>query len=330
MFCKLAPATVIKPRSDQCMSCYAADAAEATSIKTVQDMVPAHSSNHLKGSSDANQDALTSAITSDIQTDQQADVHPEPSHHAAAAATTDDAAAGVQVNNSWHQDATNGGRTALAKDLSGDQSTVAAESISPHYSSQQSQGTNIDWEEAAAHTEVSSRQAQPEAQAGSSGAASTQQQGSNAAAQPGTIEHHIANQNMEGYSHFLGKAYQGQLHDDSAKDPKPEPPSSPPKVTSQSSQRARAFANDVKGMAPYPGCSMVGEEGGGRRWLKRAFSMVDQENMGIDMDSQMDSLDKVTPQIPCSISVHVSTVLNLCWESVVSALLHHGQQHARV
>ena len=293
--CKLASANAIKPRSEQFMSCHAAGTAEATSIKTVQDLAPAHSSNRLKGSHDANQDALISAIASDIQTDQQADAQPQPSPTAAAAATIDAAAAGVHVDNSWHSDATTACSTALGKDLSGDQSTVAAESISPRYSSQQSQGTNIDWEEAAAQGEVSSRQAQPEAQTGPSGTGSTQQQASIAAAQPGTVEHHIANQNMEEYGHFLGKAYQGHFHDDPAKDPKPEPPSSSPKLTSQSSQRARAFASDVQGMAPNPGCSMVGEEGGARPWLKRAFSMVDQENLGIDMDSQMDSLDKVTP-----------------------------------
>ena len=264
------------------MPCYGADAAEATSIKTVQDMVPADSSNHVIGSYDANQDALTSAITSDIRTDQQADAQPQPSHAAAAPI------------NSWQQGSTTTGRPALGKDLSGDQSTVAAESISPRYSSQQSQGTNIDWEEAAAHGEVSSKQLQPEVQVGRNEAASTQQQGSIAAAQPGTIEHHVANQNMEEYGHFLGRVYQGDFHADPAGNPKPEAPSSPQKLASQSSLRARAMADDVKGMAPSPGCSMVGEEGGGPRWLKRAFSMVDQENMGIDMASQMDSLDKVT------------------------------------
>lgn len=277
------------------MSCYAADAAEATSIKTV------HSSNHVVQSGDANQDALASAITSDIRTDQQADAQPQPSHAAAAPI------------NSWRQDPTTAGRPALGKDLSGDQSTVAAESISPRHSSQQSQGTNIDWEEAAAHGEVSSKQTQPEVQAGRSEAADTQQAGSIAAAQPGTIEHQVANQNMEEYGHFLGRVYQGHFHDDSARDPKPEPepPSSPHKLASQSSLRARAMADAVKGMAPSPGCSMVGEEGGGRRWLKRAFSMVDQENMGIDMDSQMDSLDKVTPLLHA-----VSLVLYRPWSYI--------------
>ncbi|KAL0041862.1 hypothetical protein WJX79_007144 [Trebouxia sp. C0005] len=41
------------------------------------------------------------------------------------------------------------------------------------------------------------------------------------------------------------------------------------------------------------GSSMIGEEGGGRPWLKRAFSLVDQENIGIDINGQMTSLEKV-------------------------------------
>lgn len=254
-------------------------------------MVPAHSSsNHLNND---HADPITSAITSDIQTDLQANAQPQQSHGAAAAAAT--TADGGEANSSGHQDFTTAGRPALGKDLSGDHSTVAAESISPRYSSQQSQGTNIDWEEAG---EVSSsRQTQPEAQASPIQAASTQQPHSTAGAQPGTIEHHIANQNLDEYTHFLGDMHQGKVHDNPAKDPKPAPPSSSQKLTSQSSQRARAFADDVKGMAPNPGSSMVGEEGGGRPWLKRAFSMVDQENMGIDMESHMNSLDKVQPRL---------------------------------
>lgn len=255
-------------------------------------MAPAHSSNHLNHD---HEDPITAAITSDIQTDLQANAQPQQPHGAAAAATA--TADSSEPNTSGHQESTTAGRTALGKDLSGDHSTVAAESISPRYSSQQSQGTNIDWEEAAAQGEVSSRQTQPEAQAGSIQAASPQQPNSTAGAQPGTIEHHIANQNLDEYTHFLGEVHEGKVHSYLAKDSKPAPPSSPQKLTSQSSQRARAFADDVKGMAPNPGSSMVGEEGGGRPWLKRAFSMVDQENMGIDMESHMNSLDKVQPSL---------------------------------
>jgi len=61
----------------------------------------------------------------------------------------------------------------------------------------------------------------------------------------------------------------------------------------RSGQQADALAEDVQGMAPNPGSSMIGEEGGGRPWLKRAFSLVDQENIGIDINGQMTSLEKV-------------------------------------
>ena len=292
-------------RHCQISPCHATGAAEATSIKTIHDMDPARSSKHFQAGRDANQDALVSAIKSDIATDQQACSQPHLSHTAAAA--THGGGSGGQPHERWHQDPTTASRTALGKDLSGDQSTVAAESISPRYSSQQSQGTNVDWEEATVHREVTSKQAQPQPHTSPSQGASIQQHGI-AAAPPGTIEHHVANQNMEEYGQYLGQVYQGHFHDDPAKDPKPEPPSSPQKLASRSSLRARAMADDVKGMAPIPGCSMVGEEGGGRRWLKRAFSMVDQENMGIDMDSQMDSLDKVLALLHA-----VSLVLYQSW-----------------
>ncbi|KAL0043790.1 hypothetical protein WJX82_000576 [Trebouxia sp. C0006] len=62
---------------------------------------------------------------------------------------------------------------------------------------------------------------------------------------------------------------------------------------SRSGQQANALAEDVQGMAPNPGSSMIGEEGGGRPWLKRAFSLVDQENLGVDINGQMTSLEKV-------------------------------------
>lgn len=285
--------------------CHAAGAAESTSIKAVQDAVPTQSSNHLTHD---HEDPITSAITSDIQTDLQASTQPQPSHGAAAAAAT---ASSSEPNTSGHQESTTAGRTALGKDLSGDHSTVVAESISPRYSSQQSQGTNIDWEEAAAQGEVSSRQTQLEAQASPNQAANTQQPNSTAGPQPGTLEHHIANQNLDEYTHFLGEVHQGKVQLDPAKHPKPAFPSWSQKLTSQSSQRARAFADDVKGMAPNPGSSMVGEEGGGRPWLKRAFSMVDQENMGIDMESQMNSLDKVESHLH-AVSLNYSEELGVC------------------
>lgn len=275
---------------------HAADAAEATSIKTMQDAAHPPIGAFLDGPHDPNRAALASVIKADVEADQQAGA--QPKHAAPAPAAAD--AAGAQPSESWQQeDSSTAGRAALGKDNSGDHSTVAAESISPRYSSQQSQGTNIDWEEAGEHGEVTSRPPHPERKASPSlDSAPPGSQSSNPAAQPGTIEHHIANQTSEQYSEFLGKVYQGHVHDDPAKDPKPAPPSLPQKPTSQSSKRARAMTDDVKGMAPNPGATMLGEEGnGGRRWLKRAFSMVDQENMGIDMNLQMDSLDKVAYSI---------------------------------
>lgn len=270
-----------------------ADRAGATSSKTVQDSVHASIGPFLDGPNrDPNSAALASVIRGDIDTDQQATTQPQPAAGAAAAAD-----GAVQPNTAWQQDAST---AALGKDNSGDHSTVAAESISPRCSSQQSQGTNIDWEEAGEHGEVNSRAPHSELKAAPGlDAASPQPQGSTPATQPGTIEHHVANQTSEQYAEYLANVYQGKVHDDPAKDPKPQPPSEPQKLTSQSSQRARAMTDDVMGMAPNPASSMMGEEGaGGRRWLKRAFSMVDQENVGIDMNLQMDSLDKVTPHPP--------------------------------
>ncbi|KAL3130729.1 hypothetical protein ABBQ38_000076 [Trebouxia sp. C0009 RCD-2024] len=264
------------------------DRAGATSSKTVQDSVHASIGPFLDGPNrDPNSAALASVIRGDIDTDQQATTQPQPAAGAAAAAD-----GAVQPNTAWQQDAST---AALGKDNSGDHSTVAAESISPRCSSQQSQGTNIDWEEAGEHGEVNSRAPHSELKAAPGlDAASPQPQGSTPATQPGTIEHHVANQTSEQYAEYLANVYQGKVHDDPAKDPKPQPPSEPQKLTSQSSQRARAMTDDVMGMAPNPASSMMGEEGaGGRRWLKRAFSMVDQENVGIDMNLQMDSLDKV-------------------------------------
>ena len=260
----------LKVHPDVTIPRHAAGAAESISIKAVQDVAQAPSN-----------DPLTSAITSDIQTDLQADGQPQPQPPPRAVAVHV-----VQPNDSCQLDTPTAGRTSSCKGLSGNQSPLAAESISPRYSSQQSQDTNIDWEEATQQGEISSRASHADAKASHS---------NTLAAQPGTIEHHIANQHIDQYSDFLGQAYQG--HDPAKRsDPKPAPPSLPQKPTSQSSQRARAMADAVKGMAPNPGCTMVGEEGGGRPWLKRAFSMVDQENMGIDMGMDMDSLDKVASQ----------------------------------
>lgn len=47
-------------------------------------------------------------------------------------------------------------------------------------------------------------------------------------------------------------------------------------------------------------------EGGGRPWLKRAFSLVERENLNVDYES-MNSLDKVKPHrsslaLPCIVA----------------------------
>ena len=76
-------------------------------------------------------------------------------------------------------------------------------------------------------------------------------------------------------------------------------------------------------MAPNPGSSMLGEEGGGRPWLKRAFSMVDKENMGIDMTSKMDSIDKVKVQpAPDILHTHQATDMSSNKGSVDKVKVH--------
>ena len=212
-----------------------------------------------------------SVIKSDVQSDRQVDAQ----NPAAAAADP----------SSGHQAFTGTQGPALGKDQSGDHSTIAAESISPRYSSQQSQGTNIDWEGAEAGKALG-----PELTSSNSTGTTTPQQNT---AKPGTIEHEVFNMDSKRHSQLLSMTYQGQVSDDPAKQKNTGQPQLGQESMSRSGQQACAMADDVKGMAPNPGSSMIGEEGGGRPWLKRAFSMVQQENMGIDMDSQMDSLDKV-------------------------------------
>ena len=218
----------------------------------------------------------------------------------------------------------------LGKDQSGDHSTIAAESISPRYSSQQSQSTTLDWEGAEAG-EVSSRALHPEPTASNSSGAITEQQGTAAAAQPGSIEHDVFNMDSNRHSQLLSMTYQGKVSDDPAKEHMAGQPRLGQESVSRSGQQACAMADDVKGMAPNPGSSMIGEEGGGRPWLKRAFSMVQQENMGIDMNSPMDSLDKVA--FCCSSMISINSV-DFCLSQYslylrhLSCLAHCGAMHA--
>lgn len=76
-------------------------------------------------------------------------------------------------------------------------------------------------------------------------------------------------------------------------------PPSEPAATSSSSTRARDMADGCRQAAPGVEASSVADgsqerhrEGGGRPWLKRAFSMVERENLNVDYES-MNSLDKV-------------------------------------
>lgn len=80
-----------------------------------------------------------------------------------------------------------------------------------------------------------------------------------------------------------------------------QPPNHPaePAGTSEASHHARNMADCYRQAAPGVAASSIADrgeeqdrEGGGRPWLKRAFSMVECENLNVDYDS-MNSLDKV-------------------------------------
>ena len=181
-------------------------------------------------------------------------------------------------------------QTSLSTSQQGAQS--AAESISPRYSSQQSQGTNIDWDSDAAEVSSSHRQPasvqQPEQQQQVTVASNAT---ASAAEVPTAARSALAAN--DGVQAAASNQEQLPAHHGNAV---AAPSAVGNRVSmSKSGQQASAMQADVQGMAPNPGAIMIGEEGGGRPWLKRAFSMVDQENMnmGIDMNQQMDSLDKV-------------------------------------
>ena len=74
---------------------------------------------------------------------------------------------------------------------------------------------------------------------------------------------------------------------------------SEPAATSNPATRARNMADGCRQAAPGVEASSIADgsqeqhrEGGGRPWLKRAFSMVERENLNVDYES-MNSLDKV-------------------------------------
>ena len=196
---------------------------------------------------------LMSVVQADIEStaDQESAVRPDASGAATATAQADSSSTGhsnASINQTGHE------------------SVAMAESISPRYSSQQSQGTNADWD-----------------------SDSPSEMGTNVVHQPNGRQ---LSSPGDSTSAKAGDGASGLIP------ARGTPQGGSPVVTgrtsmSRSGQQANALAEDVQGMAPNPGSSMIGEEGGGRPWLKRAFSLVDQENLGVDINGQMTSLEKV-------------------------------------
>lgn len=232
----------------------------------------------------AHHSALLSAIQADIETDQEA---------AAGPGTT--AAAGAEGGT------TSLGYGAVSNCQSAGEAAAVAESISPRYSSQQSQDTSVGWDSdsprgpsVAPLQQQDAEPADPPSGVQASTFADTTfaqsasdasdlipaQQGQyTAAAQPG--------------SQTPASTHAHQADTVTGNASGVAPPSLGQTSVSRSGQQASAMADAAVGLAPNPAACMVGEEGGGRPWLKRAFSLVDQENVGVDMNGQMNSLDKV-------------------------------------
>ena len=220
---------------------------------------------------------LMSVVQADIEStaDQESAVRPDASGAATATAQADSSSTGhsnASINQTGHE------------------SVAMAESISPRYSSQQSQGTNADWD-SGSPSEMGTN-VHGHVPHGYLGTDSQQQQ------QQDTVESvHQPNGRQlsspgDSTSAKAGDGASGLIP------ARGTPQGGSPVVTgrtsmSRSGQQANALAEDVQGMAPNPGSSMIGEEGGGRPWLKRAFSLVDQENLGVDINGQMTSLEKV-------------------------------------
>ncbi|DBB08738.1 TPA: hypothetical protein ACH3X3_008171 [Trebouxia sp. C0006] len=220
---------------------------------------------------------LMSVVQADIEStaDQESAVRPDASGAATATAQADSSSTGhsnASINQTGHE------------------SVAMAESISPRYSSQQSQGTNADWD-SGSPSEMGTN-VHGQVPHGYLGTDSQQQQ------QQDTVESvHQPNGRQlsspgDSTSAKAGDGASGLIP------ARGTPQGGSPVVTgrtsmSRSGQQANALAEDVQGMAPNPGSSMIGEEGGGRPWLKRAFSLVDQENLGVDINGQMTSLEKV-------------------------------------
>ena len=230
---------------------------------------------------DARLSPLMSVVQADIESTagQESTVRPDSSGAATASAHGDCGSTGHSNNQTRYETA------------------AVAESISPRYSSQQSQGTNADWDsDSPPEMGINTHDEVPHGYIGTDSQQQQQQQQQQDIAesvhQPNVMRNSV--QSSGGRS-AIAKAADGALGLIPAKGaPQGSSPVVPGRTSmSRSGQQANALAEDVQGMAPNPGSSMIGEEGGGRPWLKRAFSLVDQENIGVDINGQMTSLEKV-------------------------------------
>ena len=227
---------------------------------------------------DARLSPLMSVVQADIESTagQESTVRPDSSGAATASAHGDCGSTGHSNNQTRYETA------------------AVAESISPRYSSQQSQGTNADWDsDSPPEMGINTHDEVPHGYIGTDGQQQQQQDIVESVHQTNVMTNSV--QLSSGGRSAVTKASAGASGLIPAKG---APQGSSPVVTgrtsmSRSGQQANALAEDVQGMAPNPGSSMIGEEGGGRPWLKRAFSLVDQENIGVDINGQMTSLEKV-------------------------------------
>lgn len=234
--------------------------------------------------SGAHHSALLSVIKADIEADQEAAAGPVTPAAASAEAGT-----------------TSLGYSAVSNCQSAGEAAAVAESISPRYSSQQSQDTSIGWDSDSPHgpNDTAQQQQVPEPADQPSGVqASTSADTTFAKSASGASDLIPAQQGQYTAAAQPGSQTPASTHAHQA-DPVTgnasgvAPSSLRQTSVSRSGQQASAMADAAVGLAPNPAACMVGEEGGGRPWLKRAFSLVDQENVGVDMNGQMNSLDKV-------------------------------------
>lgn len=102
-----------------------------------------------------------------------------------------------------------------------------------------------------------------------------------------------------------------------------------PAVTPDFSQHARNLVDSCRQAAPGCASSSIAKggkeqdrEGGGRPWLKRAFSMVERENLNVDYES-MDSLVKVRTSHTHThcLSLHTHQVPLFCSQKAQSSFM---------